>query len=207
MFALADVNFKDIIHYPNIEIQKERATFICGQSGCGKSTMLKLLNGVLSVDGGIITYLGKNVEELEPIAHRRDVLLVSQSVFLFDSSIKYNFNEYYAYRELEYLNEEEMKFWLELCCVQLPLDAMCQRLSGGERHRVFMAINCSFRPKVLMLDEPTSALDDKNSNELIGNMVSYCKKNSVTLIIVSHDIALAEQYADCIITLTKGAQQ
>lgn len=206
LFTLENVNYKNIIKYPDMEISEGNATFICGESGSGKSTLLKLLNGVISPTDGEITYLDKNIEDYDPIALRREVLLISQSVYLFDMSIRDNFNDYYAYRELEPISEEAMKSYLHICSVNLPLDSMCSVMSGGERQRVFIAINLSFQAKVLMLDEPMSALDDKNAHALIDNVKSFCKQKGKTLIVVAHDRTIIDKYADNTISLSRGAK-
>ena len=202
LFILKKVKFKDIIQYPDIEIPEKITTFICGESGSGKSTLLKLLNGVLSSTDGEISYRGKNINDYNPIILRRNILLIGQSVYLFDKSIKENFNEYYAYRDMQVISEKKMKEYLALCSVGLPLDSMCDVLSGGELQRIFIAISISFHPHVLMIDEPTSALDEKNANMLIENVTSYCKTNGTTLIVVSHDRVIADRYADNIIALS-----
>ena len=206
LFTLKNVSFADIIHYPDLEISAGSTTFICGESGSGKSTLLKLLNGVISPSSGCITYAGQNLADYNPISLRRDVLLVSQAVYLFDQSIKENFHTYYAYRDLDKIDDALMQQHLKACAVHLPLDSMCNLLSGGERQRVFTAINLSFGFKVLMMDEPTSALDDKNAQALISNIKSTCQEKGLTLIIVSHDRAIADQYADHIINLEGGVK-
>ena len=207
LFSIKNLNFQNILQYPDIEIPADGVTFICGESGSGKSTLLKLLNGVLSSTTGQILYQSRAIEKYEPIELRREVLLVSQSVYLFDKSIKENFDEYYAYRDLKPVDEETMKRYLEVCALDLPLDSLCSVMSGGERQRVFTAINLSYQPQVLMMDEPTSALDDKNSDALINNIKAFCKANGITLIVVSHDKSIAEKYADRIIDLTGGTKQ
>jgi len=204
LFTLKNVRFRDIIQYPDIEITADKTTFICGESGSGKSTLLKMLNGVISPTEGLITCNGRNIEECETIMLRRENLLVGQSVYLFDRSIKENFDQYYAYRGLEPVSEQTVESYLEICAVKLPLNSMCGVLSGGERHRIFIAVNLSYQPKVLMIDEPTSALDDKNANALMRNLKSHCKASGITLIVVSHDREIAGQYADEIITLGGG---
>ena len=204
MFNLKNVNYQNKLKYPDITIPEGVATFICGESGSGKSTLLKLLNGVLSPSEGEIMYLHKTLEDYDPIHLRREVLLVSQSVYLFDKSIEDNFNEYYIYREMNFISKEMLKNYLNICAVELPLDSMCHVLSGGERQRVFIAINLSYQPKVFMMDEPTSALDDKNANLLMKNIKVHCKENNMTLIVVSHDKYIAEKFADNIIMLSGG---
>jgi putative ABC transport system ATP-binding protein len=200
LFKLENVNYKGILSYNNIEISGGM-TFICGESGCGKSTLLKLLNGVISPCSGDVCYNDKNILDYEPISLRREVLLVGQATELFNMTIKENFHEYYRYLDLTPVSDEAIQEVLELCCVNLPLESDCSVLSGGEKHRVFIAINLSLfnstRTKVLMLDEPTSALDDATASSLITNIKSHFD----SVIIVSHDRTIANQYADRIITL------
>lgn len=196
LFTLEDVSFNGIINYPKIEIDEGKITFIIGESGSGKSTLLKLLNGVITASEGEVLYRGRNVQEYDPIELRREVLLVNQAIFLFDRSIKENFDEYRSYRELEPIDGYDLRKYLNICAAKLPLDSDCGKLSGGERQRVFTAINLSFLPKVLMLDEPTSALDDTTSALFIENITAYCKQNKLTLIVVSHDRNIYEKYAE-----------
>ncbi len=201
LFSLQNVKFLDFISYPDIEINEGKATFICGDSGCGKSTLLKLLNGINSASKGIIKYLDKAIEEYNPIVLRREILLVSQLVYLFDGTIKDNFNEFFSYRDLEMIRDEEIQQYLSICSVNLPLDYDCRSMSGGEQQRVFIAICLALKPDVLMLDEPTSALDEKNANALMENITGICRETGKTLLVVSHDKKIAEKYADHIILL------
>ena len=206
LFSLKDVNFKNIIHYPDIEIAENSVTFVCGESGCGKSTLLKLLNGVDSADSGEILYAGNPLEEYDPVALRRDVLLCGQSAFLFDGSIEENFTEYYKYRDLRPLSTEEVRPYLKICSVEFSPNAACATMSGGERQRIFIAICLSLRPKVLLLDEPTSALDDATANVIMANIKAFCKENEITLIVVSHNKALAKAYAEHTVMLAGGGR-
>lgn len=201
LFEIRSVEYMSIIRYPDIDIKKDITTFICGKSGTGKTTLLNLLNGAKSADKGSITYLGKPIEEYDPIEHRRKVILVNQSIFLFDKTIKENFHEFHAYRDLLPPDDETIKGYLKLCLVDFAIEAECRNMSGGERHRVYLAICISFLPEAIMLDEPTSALDQSNSGELILNIKNFCKEKHISLIIVSHNKELATLYSDDCITL------
>lgn len=196
-----ELSFNGIINYNDIQIHRNKANFIVGKSGTGKSTLLKLFNGTLSPSSGNIIYSENNIDEMDIIKLRKEVLLISQSVYLFDTTIGENFRQFYDYRELSQPSEEEMKYFLDLCCVPFSLDKDCTTMSGGERQRIYIAIFLSFKPKVLMLDEPTSALDKQNSNNVMENIISYCKQNEITLIVVSHDGNITEKFADNIITI------
>ncbi|MCL2545685.1 MAG: ABC transporter ATP-binding protein [Oscillospiraceae bacterium] len=204
IFTLRNVQFRDIINYPDLEITAQTATFICGESGCGKSTLLKLLNGVISPAGGAIFYCDKHLDEYDPIALRQNVLLCGQSVFLFAGSVRDNFVQFYQYRDLPPLDDEEMLACLKLCAIDFQLDAVCDNMSGGEKQRIFTAICLSFRPDALLLDEPTSALDDATAHAVMANIKTFCRENGMTLLVVSHHKTLAEQYADHLIELTGG---
>ena len=203
VLSARDVNFRSIISYPEINIERGKATFIRGESGCGKSTLLRLFNATLSPDDGEIFYNGRNIDEYNAVLLRQEIILVSQSVYLFDKTIEENFNEYYQYRGLAPIEKDKMKKFLDICCADFPLDSGCKTMSGGERQRIFTAICISFMPKVLMLDEPTSALDEKTSEAMIKNIRDFCDKNSITLLCISHDPKLTEKFADNIITFNK----
>lgn len=193
----------DNIKYPEIKIKKNITTFLVGDSGCGKSTLLKLFNQTLNQNNGKIFYDNKNIEEYNTIDLRKEIMLVSQTSFLFDMTIRDNFIEFYKYREQQSPTDDEIRMYLDLCCADFDLDNTCETLSGGERQRVFAAINVSLKPSVLMLDEPTSALDELNAENVIANLKKFCKSNDITLIIISHDKRIAETYADEIITIRK----
>lgn len=200
-YYLENVKYKDILSYPKIEIAKEKITFLIGQSGSGKSTLLKLLNNTYSVTQGVLLYNNKPIESFDPIDLRREIIMMSQTLFLFDLTIKENFHEFYKYRDLECPTDEKITEFLHLCCADFPLDANCSIMSGGEKQRVYIAIYLSFSSKVLLLDEPTSALDEETSKYLMENITNHVRKNNLTMIVVSHNSELAEKYADDIIQL------
>lgn len=198
-----DLSFKGI-RYQDISIEENRVNFIVGRSGTGKSTLLRLFNGMLTPDTGVLTYRGEDIEKIDTIALRREILLISQSVYLFDATIRENFREFYGYRGMEIPMEEEMKDFLAMCRITFPLDKDCSNMSGGEKQRVYMAIYLSFLPKVVMLDEPTSALDKENGLEVIRKVIDFCKGKGITVLIVSHDGNLTQEFAENIITIEEG---
>ena len=203
ILTATNVFFNQNLYYPSIKIVENQTTFLQGPSGCGKSTLLKLFNATLSPDQGTITYKGHDISSLNTITLRQEVLLVSQAVYLFDTSINENFDEYYRYRNLAPLAQEQKKDFLHICSADFDLANHCINMSGGERQRIYLAICLSLLPKVLMLDEPTSALDHETAKCVLQNIKSFCKENEITLIVISHDSSLTNQYADHIITLEK----
>jgi len=201
LFETKKVRFLDFLSFPDMQLASDEVTFITGRSGSGKSTLLRLFNGTLTQSQGEILYRGRDLLQLDPILIRREISLVSQSVFLFDLSIRENFAAFYGFRDLTPPRDDAIKEMLSLCCAPFPLDKDCATMSGGERQRVYLAVFLSFLPRVLMLDEPTSALDAKISAELMQNLLPFCKEKEISVIIISHDGQLARNFANTIIRI------
>ena len=195
--------FQTLIKYPPIEIPQAQTTFISGDSGRGKSTLFKLFNATVSPSKGTILYQGKNISAIDTVCLRREVLLASQSVFLFDGTIRNNFAEFFKYRELAAIDESAINRFLHICCAYFPLDTACETLSGGERQRVFLAIHMALSPTVLMLDEPTSALDEGTAHRMMHQVKVYCQQNQITLLVICHDSQMVKAFADKVIILER----
>ena len=90
---------------------------------------------------------------------------------------------------------------------QVGLDGMENRfpfeLSGGQQQRISIARSMAKKPKVLLADEPTGNLDEKTTHEVFQTLVEMCKKNSITIIVVSHDLSLSK-YTSKIIEMRSG---
>ena len=193
------------IEYQNLDFKEGEITFITGSSGGGKSTLLKLFNGTVSPSSGDVYYRGENINGLDTISLRRKVSLVGQELYLFNGTILGNFEKFYAYREQPAPDEQTIQFFLTLCCLDFSLNSNCSTMSGGEKQRVYLAIFLSFKPEVLLLDEPTSALDSQNSRDLFDNVFRYCKASGISVIVVSHDLSLAEKFSEALIQIEKSA--
>lgn len=150
---------------------------------------------------GRIFYKDENILNIKPVELRRNIIMTSQENFLFDMTIKENFHEFYKLRDLDKLTDEEIAKFLKITNFDVDVNLDVEKLSGGEKQRVFLAIALSLDPEVLLLDEPTSALDEKTSFSMMKNIVEYCKNNDITLIIVTHQKNLVEEFADKIIDL------
>lgn len=205
LLELRDAVFMDKIIYPNIIINRGEILFITGPSGSGKSTLLRLLNGTVSPSSGTVFFKGKDIARLDTVSLRRQVVLVNQSIFLFDKSIRENFAEFYRYREQETPSDEELERYLSLCDADFLLDADCTSMSGGERQRIYLAICISFESEVLLLDEPTSALDEKTGNLLFKNLTKYSQEKGKILVVITHNRDLAQEFGDRIVDLADKA--
>lgn len=201
------LSFKGFITYPDMALSRGQVHFIVGESGCGKSTLLKLFNHVLSPDTGRVFFEDRPLEEWNPVLLRRRVSLVAQEAWVFPGTLRENFEAVHALRELPFPEDTELEEICRICRINFPLSQDTLTLSGGERHRLFMALYLILKPSVLMLDEPTAALDEKNTHEVIGNIIRYSKENGITLIVVSHDTGLLEPFSEHTIRLEKGGIQ
>ena len=205
LFQANNLIYKTNLTYNDIKIENGKINFIVGESGSGKSTFLKLLNQSINPMSGDLLYKDKPIREYDPIALRREVSLVSQEVFLFNESITNNFKTFYALRQKSAPNAEYVKYITDLCCVNVPLDQNASTLSGGERQRVYISIFLSLCPSVIMLDEPTSALDEKNSREMMKNIINFCKTKNIEIIIVSHNKTIVAEFCEHKIEIVKEA--
>lgn len=194
-------NVKFIKEYDDFAIDKNEVVFVVGKSGSGKSTLLKLINNTLQLKSGRIFYKDENILNIKPVELRRNIIMTSQENFLFDMTIRENFHEFYKLRDLEELTDEEITKFLKITNFDVDLNLNVEKLSGGEKQRVFLAIALSMNPEVLLLDEPTSALDNKTAFDMMKNIVDYCKHNDITLVVVSHARQLVDEFADKIIDL------
>lgn len=203
LFKSNNLVYKENLIYDNVKIKRGKVNFIVGESGSGKSTFLKLLNNTISPVSGELLYNGKRVEEYNPIDLRQDISLVSQEPFLFDASILDNFKTFYSLRQVSMPEEDYIRYIIDICSVNVPLEQNAATLSGGERQRVYISIFLSLCPKVILLDEPTSALDEKNSHKLIENIINFCKEKNIDVVIVSHDKSIVEEFCENKIEIVK----
>lgn len=205
LFRTENLQFGGFLNYEDREIPADKLVFITGESGSGKSTFLKLCNGILSPSRGVISYRGEDIAQTGAVAHRRRVLLAAQEVFLFDGDIRANFAEFHRYRNLPTPADDEINRLLSLCALPMPLDKDTVSMSGGERQRLYLAICLSFKPETLLLDEPTSALDAETGRAVIGGAASFCKENGMSFVAVSHGAELVKHFSEHTVILKKEA--
>ena len=201
ILSTKNIVVSEIIKYPNIYIPQYKTTFITGPSGCGKTTLFKIFNRTSNFKQGEVFYKNINILDIDPLKLRQSIILAGQDSFLFQGTIKENFLKYYEYKEIQPLSEEQMQYYLNLTLINCSLETSCEKLSGGQRHRIFISIMCSFKPDIILLDEPTAALDENTANNFLMNIIRFCKLEKVTPIIISHSKKLTEKFAEHIINL------
>ena len=203
MFKLKDIKFKNILDIENLEINENVVTVVKGESGSGKSTMLKLLNNIISPDSGIVMYNGVDVNDINPITLRREVIMQSQFPTIFPGNVRENLNVIFTLRGEEGLGDEELLKAMEIVNLKKDLNDDAQNLSGGEKTRLSIARLFLVEPDVFLLDEPGASLDSKTEEILMNNVITEIKKMNKTLVFISHS-ENPEIISDEIITLKDG---
>lgn len=203
MFLLKDIKFKNILDIENLEINENVVTVVKGESGSGKSTMLKLLNNIISPDSGVVMYNGVDVNNINPITLRREVIMQSQFPTIFPGNVRENLNIIFTICGEEGLGDEKLLKAMEIVNLKKDLNDDAQNLSGGEKTRLSIARFFLVSPEVFLLDEPGASLDSKTEEILMNNVIAEIKKRNKTLIFISHS-KNPEIISDEIITLKDG---
>lgn len=197
--------YKDnvILEDINFTIKKGEVISIVGNSGCGKSTILKCLNRIENISSGEIILNGKDISEYKVEELRQKIGLVFQDYNLFEhltiiDNLTIGLIKLKGYSK-ESATNEALKLLSKLKLLD-KVNNYPDELSGGEKQRIAIARTLLMKPDIILLDEPTSALDKSMKKEvlkLIGNLV----KEDLTLIIVSHEDDFVKKVSDKIITI------
>ena len=207
-------NGKCVLHDINLDIKKGELLALVGRSGCGKTTLITHLNGIIRPQGDSEIIYTFGDETLSP-KNKKDIKKIRQKVGLVFQYPEYQLFEETVYRDIVYgpkmmgMSEEEQKkaVYDAAKAVGLSEDTMEKspfELSGGQQRRVAIAGVIAMRPEVLVLDEPAAGLDPEGRREMFS-MISDLKKNSgTTIILVTHYMDEAYEHADRICCIKDG---
>ncbi len=185
---------------------------VVGESGTGKSTLLKLILRLLVPDSGRVLVDGEDIASLsfdEALQVRQKMGMVFQGAALFDSMTVFE-NIAYPLREHTELTEDEIEARVreKLEFVDLEpdqvLDKLPAELSGGMKKRVGIARGMANNPQVMLYDEPTSGLDPLTTGTITRLIMKLQRELKVTSIVVSHDIRSANRMGSRIALLADG---
>ncbi len=200
-FTLGPVSF---------EAHHRELVAILGPNASGKSTLLKLLAGLIKPLAGRIEVDGEEVSSMELRTRAQRIALVAQeSELLFPLRVwEYVLQGRYPYgRRLRFESAEDC-LMAGNALAQVGADALRDRwmdqLSGGEKQRVILARAMAQQPSLLLLDEPTQHLDIGGKVELLRRLRKLADENRYTVIVVTHELNLAAEFSDRIALLHKG---
>ena len=189
------------LRYINLNIQKGESVIIQGPNGCGKSTLIKLLNGIIFPMEGSYTYQGHEITEKTLKDNRFAKWFHQQMGYVFQNADTQLFcgsvEEEIAFGPTQMgLSEEEIKQRTEDCIKLFGIEKLRERppyhLSGGEKRKVSLACILSMNPEVLILDEPLAGLDESTQEMLIDFLKKFHEAGK-TLIIITHNNQLAKE--------------
>ncbi|WP_026701250.1 ABC transporter ATP-binding protein [Salibacterium aidingense] len=207
MFTFQHISYKDILYVEDLHIEEKTITALIGESGTGKSTLLKLMNHLLSPTKGEILYQGSPVQDRNAVELRREVAMLSQNPVLFGDTVRDNLEAGMGFAGKPLPSENEMKEALHRYYLDKDLEDHAEKLSGGEQQRLALARITLLDPTVFLLDEPTSALDDELEHDVMEAFISYAGHQEKTVIFVTHSRAIADEFADTILDITPFSMQ
>lgn len=199
---------KIILENFNLSIDSGKLVVLIGASGCGKTTLLKMINRLISITEGEILINGKNINNMDPIKLRRGIGYVIQQTGLFPHmTVKENIEIIPRLMKISERKIERKTIEL-LNMVGLDPDEYLYRypaeLSGGQQQRVGVARAFATDAEIILMDEPFSALDPITRAELQEQLFNIQKEYNKTIVFVTHDMDEAINIADMICILKDG---
>lgn len=199
----------NVIQDVSLEIKQSEMLGIIGKSGCGKTTLLKILGGMLKPTSGRVLYQNEDIyqysnEKLEDY-RRLNVGTVFQDYKLLDNiSIRENIMlpALLNHEDIDLAIDKAEKIAKTLG-IENKLDRYPYELSGGEKQRAAISRALINDPNVILADEPTGNLDPKTTMEVIELLLEIKKTLKKTIIIVTHDMEIGD-YCDNIIKMNEG---
>ena len=191
-------------------VRRGSLTGLLGPNGCGKTTLLKLVAGILRPGHGLITLDGRRTDQIPRRELARHVALVPQETHpAFDYSVR----EMVLMGRHPHLGPFQLEGPDDLAIAESCLlatgtlglaDRPYMTLSGGEKQRVVIAGALAQEPEVLLLDEPTASLDLAYQLEVASLLTRLNQDHAVTMVIATHDLNLAASLCDSLVLVRAG---
>lgn len=194
----------------NLNIENGEMLGIMGNTGCGKSTLVQLIAGLIKPDNGQIIIDGDNItnKKFDKAILRKKLGIVFQfpEMQLFEQTVQKDI--YFGLKKFRLSDEEKYKRAKDiLALLNLDFDKIKDKsplaLSGGEKRKIAVAGILVCNPKYLILDEPIAGLDS-DSRENFMNLLVKLKKTGITIIIISHNADYIAEYCDRVIVMDNG---
>lgn len=199
--ALCDISFS---------VPANCTTGIIGHTGSGKSTLVQLMNGLLTPEKGRVLLFGEDIwaqpKKIREVRFRVGLVFQYPEYQLFEETVEKDIA--FGPRNMGLSGEEIGKRVKEAAAFVGIGEELLQKspfaLSGGQKRRVAIAGVIAMRPEVLILDEPAAGLDPLGREEIFDHLREYRRKTQSTMLIVSHSMEDMAKYADRVIVMRKG---
>ena len=192
----------------DLSVEEGQVVAIIGRSGSGKSTLLRTLNGLESINDGVIEVDGEYLDAARADLRslRQKVGMVFQQFNLFPH-LSVGENVMLAPQVVKKVSKAEAakiaRQMLERVGLGEKFDAFPDRLSGGQQQRVAIARAIAAQPEIIYFDEPTSALDPELTGEVLSVMRSLANEG-MTMIVVTHEMSFAKNVSNKVILMENG---
>jgi ABC-type polar amino acid transport system ATPase subunit len=197
---------KTIINNANFVIEPKGCTAILGESGAGKTTIIRMINGLETATNGNIIIDGDILNAKNVVNIRFKVAFVFQNFNLFPHLTALQNICFAPLKVLKWEKESVLEKANDLL-KQFNLEAIknqySAQLSGGQKQRIAIIRALMMNPKVILLDEPTSALDPNMVNE-VGEVIEMLKSMETTVIMVTHNAKFVHQHCTNVLFCDKG---
>ncbi len=195
----------------NLFVNKGENLAILGQSGTGKSVLIKCIVGLIDIDDGKLLIFGQDISEQKEkklVEIRKKIGFLFQSGALYDSMTVRENLVFPLRNKSNSLSKEELDSLIKESLHDVGLDKAIDKtpseLSGGMRKRLGLARTLILKPEIMLYDEPTTGLDPITSKEISNLILEVQRKYHTTSIIITHDIECTRLTADRIIVIKDG---
>ena len=215
IFTISHLHFaygkQAVIKDLSMQLHEGKITTIIGANGCGKSTLFNLLTKNLIPQSGVIQLQDDNIQNIKLKDFAKKVAIVHQyntapSDITVEKLVSYGRTPYHRLGKKSdaTLDEEKIKWALEITHTDKYKDKFVSELSGGQKQRVWIAMALAQDTKVLFLDEPTTYLDIRYQLQILKLIKTLNREYGITIIMVLHDINQSLYYSDEIIAMKDG---
>jgi len=201
---------KPVFSHVSFEVTSGEIIGIIGPNGSGKTTLLKIIDGLLFPQEGEVLVRGENIRQKSREELAGIMAFVPQEfslVFPFSVREIVMMGRYPHLGNLRFEGNDDQRIVreaMEMTDTLSLADRMIDQISGGERQRVLIARALAQKPEIMLLDEATAFLDIKYQITLFELIKDLNKNHGLTVLVVTHDINLAAQYADRVVLLQGG---
>ena len=188
----------------NFNIEKNQTVGLLGANGCGKTTSIGMMLGIIEPTEGEILIDKKNLNSLDRVQILKKMNFASPYVELPKKlTVKQNLEVYGRLYDVKNLDKKISQLSKDLN-LNVFLETKTGELSSGQKNRVALAKSLVNDPEILFLDEPTASLDPDIGDYIRGYIESYKLQNKITILLASHNMSEVERLCDRVIMMKKG---